>query len=89
MYCKRLTVGEFKKYLEEHRVPDDALITCQSDEEGNSESVVMEVYFDRIGREADVDCGGGTLYHYVAGAEVQGFDEADKGKYFVTFRPMY
>lgn len=89
MYCERLTVKKLKEYLKAYNVPDDALITCQSDVEGNSESVCMEVFIDRVGREEEVPYGDGNSYHYVAGKEVLGIDEKDKGRIFVTFRPMY
>lgn len=82
---ERLTVGQLKKILEQYKVPDDALITCQSDEEGNREMVVDNIYIDRIGR---VDTSFKN-FTFTAGEDVIGFDEEDKGKIFVTFHPMY
>lgn len=82
---KRLTVGELKAILKTCNVPDDALITCQSDEEGNRETVCDNIYIDRIGR-VDTSIKDFT---YTAGEDVVGFDPEDKGKIFVTFHPMY
>lgn len=84
-YCKKLTVGVLKELLKRYKVPDDALITCQSDEEGNREMVVDNIYIDRIGR-VDTSIKDFT---YTVGEDVIGFDEEDKGKIFVTFHPMY
>lgn len=85
MYCEKLTVGRLKELLKKYKVPDNALITCQSDEEGNREMVCDNIYIDRIGR-VDTSIKDFT---YTAGADVIGFDEEDKGKTFVTFHPMY
>lgn len=86
MYCERLTVGKLKEMLKKYRVPDDALITCQSDEEGNREMVCDNIYIDRIGR---VDRSIPDFV-YTAGSEVIGFDlKEDKGKTYMTFHPMY
>ena len=85
MYCEKLTVGKLKELLKKYKVPDNALITCQSDEEGNREIVCDNIYIDRIGRE-DTSIKDFT---YIAGEEVIGFDPEDKGKIFVTFHPMY
>lgn len=85
MYCEKLTIGRLKELLEKYKVPDNALITCQSDEEGNRETVCDNIYIDRIGR-VDTSIKDFT---YTVGADVIGFDEEDKGKTFVTFHPMY
>ena len=56
-----------------------------TDEEGNSESVVCQMYVDIVGKEHKED-----IYSWVAGAEAQGIDlEKDKDKVFITFRPLY
>lgn len=83
--AKRLTVGELKAILKAHNVPDNALITCQSDEEGNREMVCNNIYIDRIGR---VDKSMPN-FGYTAGEDVIGFNPEDKGRIFVTFHPMY
>lgn len=82
---ERFTVGELKRLLKKYNVPDDALITCLSDEEGNSESVVCQMYIDIVGDEHKED-----IYSWIAGEKVQGIDlEKDKNKVFITFRPLY
>lgn len=82
---ERFTVGELKRLLKKYNVPDDALVTCLSDEEGNSESVVCQMYIDIVGDEHKED-----IYSWIAGKEAQGIDlEKDKGKVFITFRPLY
>lgn len=86
MYCERLTVGKLKQLLEQYHVPDEAVVCCQSDEEGNRTMVCMEMFIDRVGRKEKFD----ETYTYVAGEDVIGIDlEADKNKTFVTFQPMY
>ena len=67
--AKRLTVGELKAILKAHNVPDNALITCQSDEEGNRDTVCDEIYIDRIGRK-ESECVNGKWYDYTAGEDV-------------------
>ena len=86
--AKRLTVGELKAILKAHNVPDNALITCQSDEEGNRDTVCDDVYIDRIGRK-ESECVGGKWHDYISGEDVIGFDPEDKDRIFITFHPMY
>lgn len=86
---KRLTVGELKKILERYKVPDDALITCQSDEEGNRDTVCDACWVDLVGRRESEKVDG-KWYDYVAGEDVIGFDnDKDKGRVFITLHPMY
>lgn len=90
----RLTVGELKKILKKYKVPDDAIITCWSDEEGNSDSVCCSACPDIVGRRELLGyLGEGENrkpYYYTAGEETQGIDmEKDKGKTILTFRPLY
>lgn len=84
----RMTVGQLKKILKDHKVPDDALITCLSDEEGNSESVVCQMYVDVVGKKhTDEQI---SEFSWVAGSDTQGIDlEKDKDRVFITFRPLY
>lgn len=85
---KRLTVGELKKILDKYKVPDDALITCQSDEEGNRDTVCMDVFVDVVGRRESTKLDG-KWYDYTAGEDVIGFEDDDNGRVFITFRPMF
>lgn len=88
MYSKKLTVGVLKELLKRYNVPDDALITCQSDEEGNRETVCDNIYVQKVGH-IDRFKYDGKQFEITQGEEVIGFDPEDKGKTFVTFHPMY
>lgn len=80
---ERLTVGQMKRALK--NVPDDAIISCWSDEEGNRDTVCMSVGVYKVGRKRQIQG-----YKYIEGEETIGIDlEADKGKTLVTFQPMY
>lgn len=83
----RLTVADFKKFVKENHIPDDALITIMSDEEGNSESVTCELYCDIVGRTEKLNYDLGL---YTSGSDIQGIDlENDKNRVYVTIRPLY
>ena len=88
MYSKKLTVGVLKELLKRYNVPDDALITCQSDEEGNRETVCDNIYVQKVGYIDRFEYDG-KQFEITQGEDVIGFDEEDKGKTFVTFHPMY
>ena len=87
----RLTVGRLKQIIKEYKVPDDAIITCWSDEEGNSDSVCCSAFPDKVGRKELLGYGADKKpFYYTAGEETQGIDlEKDKGKIILTFRPLY
>lgn len=86
---ERLTVGKLKELLKKYNVPDDALITAESDEEGNRNTVCYDVNIDRVGRKEST-CYKGKWYEFVSGDDVIGFDmEQDKDKVFVTFKVLY
>lgn len=87
----RLTVGELKKILKEYKVPDDAIITCWSDEEGNRDSVCCSAFPSKVGHKEllGYDSQKKPMY-YTIGEEVMGIDMVeDKGKTILTFRPLY
>ena len=88
MKVERLTVKKLKEILKAYKVPDDALITCQSDEEGNRDTVCCDVFVDKVGLEHKMKYGD-KEYIFVGGEDVIGFEQEDKGKIFITFRPMY
>ena len=46
---KRVTVGELKKVLS--KLPDETLISLQSDSEGNQESTLLDWFVVKIGDE--------------------------------------
>ena len=83
----RFTVGQLKAMLKKYKVPDDALVCCQSDEEGNREMVCCDMFIDQVGRKEQLP---DTTYTFVGGADVEGIDlEEDKLRYYITLRPLY
>ena len=89
MKVDRLTVKKMKELLEEYKVPDDAIIACQSDEEGNRTMVCMDMWIDKVGRQIEIRDGYGVS-RFTAGEEVMGIElDKDKDKTFITFVPMY
>ena len=83
----RLTVGQLKKLLKAYNVPDNAIVCCQSDEEGNREMVCCDMFIEQVGRKEQLP---DSTYTFVGGADVEGIDmEADKLRYYITFRPLY
>ena len=88
MKIERLTVGKLKQILQAYKVPDDAIVCCQSDEEGNREMVCMDVFVDRVGRKEST-CYQGQWYEVISGHDVLGLEKEDEGKIYITFRPMY
>lgn len=83
----RLTVGELKRLLKAYNVPDNAIVCCQSDEEGNREMVCCDMFIDKVGRKEQLP---DSTYTFVGGADVEGIDmEHDFNRYYITFRPLY
>lgn len=83
----RYTAKELKELLK--NVPDDALICCQSDEEGNSTMVTMGVFLEHVGKKT-TEKTHGKLYQFTEGDNVMGVDlQTDKDKTLVIIRPMY
>lgn len=84
---ERLTVGKLKELLKQYKVPDDAIVCCQSDEEGNREMVCCDMFIDRVGRKERLP---DSTYTFVGGADVLGIDmERDFNRAYITFRPLY
>lgn len=85
MKLERLTVGMLKQILKDCNVPDNAIIACQSDEEGNRTMVCYDCFVDSVGKKHTI-----AGYDLVGGEEVMGIDlEKDKGRCFITFAPMF
>ena len=82
----RLTVGQLKKKLK--KCPDNAVVCCQSDEEGNRTMVCCDCYQETVGKQIDIKIDGETV-SYFQGEDVVGFDEDDKGLPFIIIRPLY
>lgn len=84
---ERLTVGKLKQLLKQYHVPDNAIVCCQSDEEGNREMVCCDMFIDKVGRKEQFP---DSTYVFVGGADVLGIDmEQDFNRTYITFRPMY
>lgn len=78
---KQVTVKALKVLLDQ--VPDDTIICCQSDSEGNETSVCLGVFVETVGKEHQID-----NYKYVEGDNIIGVDlEQDKGKTLIIFQP--
>lgn len=48
----RVTLGEFRKATK--GLPDNALLCCQSDSEGNSTSTCLNFFIDQVGRHESI-----------------------------------
>ena len=82
-----MTVGELKKKIE--KIPDDAIVCCQSDEEGNRTMVCDSVWIDKVGYVNKIDYDG-QEFKIVGGEDVEGIDmEKDKGLFYIIIHPLY
>lgn len=82
---KRITLGDFKRIT--RGLPDDAIICCQSDEEGNEISTCFDVFVEVVGTQKNYD-DGVTKFSYVEGDNIYNIDlEKDKGKTIITIQP--
>lgn len=82
---KRITLGEFKRIT--RGLPDDAIICCQSDSEGNEKSTCLDVFIEEVGRPQQIT-GYGDDYNYVEGDDIYNIDlKKDKGKTIITLQP--
>lgn len=85
----RLTWKQLKDMCEEHRVPDNAIICCQSDEEGNRTMVCDTIYIDKVGHISKFQYDGKD-FEMTGGEDIEGIDmEQDKGKIVITIHPLY
>lgn len=82
----RLTVGKLKQMLK--GVPDNAIVCCQSDEEGNRTMVCCDCYKETVGKK--VVYNDLHNFSYIEGEDVIGLDlKKDKGAPYVVIRPLY
>lgn len=80
---KVITVKDLKEKLQ--RIPDDAIVCCQSDSEGNETSTCLDVFIDVVGLKHIME---DYSFAYVGGEDIQGIDmEKDRGKYVVILQP--
>ena len=82
----RLTVGELKKRIK--NCPDNAIVYCQSDEEGNRTMVCFDCWQEEVGKVENLTIQGKTM-QFTQGEDVIGFDEEDKGLPYIVIRPLY
>lgn len=81
---KRMTIGDLKKILNEHNVPDDAIICCQSDSEGNETSTCLDVFIEKVGHKQYIT----PDFVFTSGEDIQGINlSADNDKTIVIFQP--
>lgn len=84
---ERLTVKQLKTILKE--VPDDAIVCCQSDEEGNRTMVCYDASYQTVGEKKVLEFDG-EQYDFIGGDEIEGIDlEKDKGKTCLIIHPLY
>lgn len=81
----RITLGDLRRITQ--GIPDNAILCCQSDEEGNSTSTCLDVYVDRVGRKESVKYGD-KVYDFTTGDDIEGIDlDKDLDRTIVIFRP--
>ena len=82
---KRITLGEFKEIT--RGLPDNAIICCQSDSEGNEKSTCLDVFIEQVGKPQQVT-GYGNDFNYVEGDDIYNIDlVADKDRVIITLQP--
>lgn len=84
---KRLTVGQLKDIID--HLPEDAIVCCQSDEEGNRTMVCYDASYQTVGEKNVLEFDG-KQYDFIGGDEIEGIDlEKDKGKTCLIIHPLY
>ncbi len=82
---KRITVGELKRTLS--NLPDDTIVCCYSDSEGNSKSTALDVFTEVVGEKMPFKYGD-KVYEFTGGEDVEGIDlTTDKGKTLLYIQP--
>lgn len=81
----RITLKDLKQMIK--GLPDDTILICQSDSEGNESSVCLDVFVDVVGKEYTMNMDN-KEYKFYGGEDYQGIDlEKDKGKTLLIFQP--
>ena len=82
---KRITLKDFKRIT--RGLPEDAIICCQSDSEGNENSTCLDVFVEKVGKQETYN-DGITKFDYVQGDNIIGIDlEKDKDKTIIIMQP--
>ncbi len=83
---KTITVKDLKKTL--RGLPDDAIVCCQSDSEGNETSTCLGIFVEEVGKPMSYKYPDGTVFNYTQGDNIIGIDlTTDKGKIVVILQP--
>ena len=83
---KMITVKDLKKTL--RGLPDDAIVCCQSDSEGNETSTCLGIFVEEVGKPMSYKYGDGKVFNYIQGDNIIGIDvNQDKGKIVVILQP--
>lgn len=82
---KRITLKDFRNIT--RGLPEDSIICCQSDSEGNEISTCLNVFTGQVGKDVSMTYCGET-YHFTDGEDVIGIDlDKDKDKVIITLQP--
>ena len=81
----RITLGEFRKVIK--GLPDNAILCCQSDSEGNQTSTCLNFFIDQVGRKVSMSYND-KVYDFTAGDDIIGIDmEKDHERTIIIFQP--
>jgi hypothetical protein len=78
---KRITLKDFKRIT--RGLPEDAIICCQSNSEGNENSTCLDIFVEKVGKQETYND-----FSYVQGDNIIGIDlEKDKDKIIIIMQP--
>lgn len=81
----RVTLGEFRKAIQ--GLPDNTLLCCQSDSEGNSTSTCLNFFIDQVGRKVSMTYND-KVYEFTIGDDIDGIDmDKDHERTIIIFQP--
>ena len=81
----RITLGEFRKAT--RGLPDNALLCCQSDSEGNATSTCLNFFIDQVGRKVSMTYND-KVYEFTTGDDIDGIDmDKDRERTIIIFQP--
>lgn len=81
----RVTLGEFRKAIA--GLPDNAILCCQSDSEGNQTSTCLNFFIDQVGRHEPIKVQD-KVYEFTVGDDIYGVDMIkDHERTIIIFQP--
>lgn len=81
----RVTLGEFRKAIQ--GLPDNAILCCQSDSEGNATSTCLNFFIDQVGRHESIKVQD-KVYEFTTGDDIDGIDMVtDHERTIIIFQP--